>query len=111
MTEQGNRPAQATIHKIFCVVDRQWRGIGTIPSSGLALRDDEYAEFDAEKKFNLGDISVSEPKDCISGLILQGLKKPVDCSHFGASCTPERPMGATMVSSEGACAAYFKYKR
>jgi hydrogenase expression/formation protein HypD len=110
VTKQGNIPAQNTIKKIFRVADRQWRGIGTIPKSGLVLRE-KYAKFDAEKIFDLGDISVSEPEECISGLILQGLKKPPNCPEFGNACTPEHPMGATMVSSEGACAAYFRYKK
>lgn len=110
VTETGNGPAQAMMKKVFHVVDRQWRGIGLIPNSGLALRED-YADFDAEKKFDLGEITVQEPEGCISGLILQGLKKPVDCEFFGTACTPEHPMGATMVSGEGACAAYFKYKK
>lgn len=110
VTLYGNIPAQEMMKKVFRVVDRQWRGIGLFPQSGLALRD-EYADFDAERKFDLGDINVVEPSDCMSGLILQGLKKPTDCSHFGKSCTPEHPMGATMVSGEGACAAYYKYKK
>jgi hydrogenase expression/formation protein HypD len=110
VTRAGNIPAQETMKKVFRTIDRQWRGIGLIPKSGLALRD-EYAEFDAEKKFDLVDITVDEPKDCISGQILQGLKKPNECLHFGKSCTPEHPLGATMVSGEGACAAYYKYKK
>ncbi|MBN1480713.1 hydrogenase formation protein HypD [candidate division KSB1 bacterium] len=110
VTLRGNIPAQETMKKVFHIVDRQWRGIGVIPRSGLALQD-EFAEFDAEKKFDLHDISVQEPRDCISGLILQGVKKPGDCPHFGVACTPEHPKGATMVSSEGACAAYYQYKK
>ena len=109
VTQAGNIPAQGTMNKVFCIVDRQWRGIGLIPQSGLALKKD-YADFDAEHKFDLQAITVEEPSDCISGLILQGLKKPPDCAHFGTHCTPEHPMGATMVSGEGACAAYFNYK-
>ncbi len=110
VTQAGNIPAQEAMKKVFRVVDRQWRGIGLIPHSGLALRD-EYAEFDAEHKYDLQNMRADEPKDCISGQILQGLKKPNECVHFGKKCTPEHPMGATMVSGEGACAAYYKYKK
>lgn len=109
VTQAGNIPAQEAMKKVFRVVDRRWRGIGLIPHSGLALRD-EYAEFDAEQKYDLQNIRAEESKDCISGQILQGLKKPNECVHFGKKCTPEHPMGATMVSGEGACAAYYKYK-
>lgn len=105
---EGNRPAQEWMKRIFRVVDRQWRGIGTIPGSGLGLNT-IYSEYDAELKFNLSDEDVTEPEICISGQILQGLKKPNDCPAFGEMCTPETPLGATMVSSEGACAAYYKY--
>lgn len=110
VTMRGNIPAQETIRKVFRFVDRQWRGIGVIPQSGLALRD-EFAEFDAEQKYDVHDISVQEPRDCMSGLILQGVKKPAECPSFGSTCTPEHPLGATMVSSEGACAAYYLYKK
>ncbi len=108
--EDGNPTAQALINRIFKVSHRKWRGIGEIPYSGLALADD-YATFDAEKRFDVEDKEVQEPKDCISGLILQGLKKPSECPAFGTTCTPETPLGATMVSGEGACAAYYKYKK
>jgi hydrogenase expression/formation protein HypD len=107
---EGNVPAQELIRKVFRVVPRKWRGIGEIPQSGLGLAD-AYAAFDAEKKFGVADRSVDEPAECISGLVLQGLKKPHECPAFGAKCTPEHPLGATMVSSEGACAAYYRYRR
>jgi hydrogenase expression/formation protein HypD len=107
---EGNRPAQDLINKIFRVSHRKWRGIGEIPGSGLALRD-EFAVYDAEKIFGLADVHVDESPDCISGQILQGLQKPNQCPAFGTKCTPQTPLGATMVSSEGACAAYFAYNR
>ncbi|MFZ0391529.1 MAG: hydrogenase formation protein HypD [Calditrichia bacterium] len=103
---EGNRPAQELINKIFEVTDRQWRGIGTIPQSGLRFRP-EFRQYDAENLFQLNDIVVEEPGICISGEVLQGLKKPPECPAFGISCTPAHPLGATMVSSEGACAAYY----
>ena len=107
---EGNRPAQEMIRSIFEVTDRKWRGIGTIPASGLKIRD-AFAAFDAEKKFMVNDIRTRESTVCISGAVLQGLKKPAACPAFGRECSPEHPLGATMVSSEGACAAYFKYHR
>jgi hydrogenase expression/formation protein HypD len=107
---EGNVPAQALMQKVFQVITRKWRGIGVIPDSGLGIRP-EFGEYDAELRFNLQHHQVDEPAECISALILQGLKKPVDCPAFGTRCTPDRPMGATMVSSEGACSAYFKYRR
>ena len=107
--KEGNVPAQQLMRKIFCVGNRKWRGIGEIPNSGLALAP-EYVEFDAEDRFGLADLSIEEPEICISGLILQGLKKPYDCRAFGKECTPEHPFGATMVSSEGACSAYYRYR-
>ena len=107
---EGNQPAQDLIKKVFQVVPRKWRGIGEIPQSGLGLSE-AYAAFDAGKKFKVSDRQVAEPAECISGLILQGLKKPHECSAFGTRCTPEHPFGATMVSSEGACAAYYRYRR
>ena len=106
----GNLPAQDLIKKVFRVVPRKWRGIGEIPQSGLGLSE-AYAAFDAAKKFKLTDHRVEEPAECIAGLILQGLKKPHECAAFGTRCTPEHPFGATMVSSEGACAAYYRYRR
>jgi len=107
---EGNRPAQRLMHEVFQVVPRKWRGVGEIPASGLGLRAD-YAAFDAEKKFGLADIQVDEPADCLSGLVLRGQIKPQACPAFGHKCTPEHPLGATMVSSEGACAAYHRYRR
>ena len=107
---EGNVPAQKLIREVFCVSDRAWRGIGVIPMSGYALRD-EYAEHDAEKIFDVGEIRVQESPLCIAGVILQGLKKPGECPAFGAQCTPEHPLGAPMVSSEGACAAYYHFGR
>ena len=105
---EGNRPAQEKMRQVFEVTTRKWRGIGEIPSSGLRLRSN-LSDFDAERVFQLTEMEVEEPPDCISGLVLQGLRKPIDCSAFGERCTPETPLGATMVSSEGACAAYFAY--
>jgi hydrogenase expression/formation protein HypD len=107
---EGNLPAQALIKQVFRVVPRKWRGIGEIPLSGLGLSA-AYAGFAAEQKFGLAEHRVEEPAECIAGLILQGLKKPHECSAFGTRCTPEHPFGATMVSSEGACAAYYRYRR
>lgn len=106
---EGNQPAQDLIRKVFQVVPRKWRGIGEIPQSGLGLSD-AYAVFDAAKKFALADKHVEEPAECVAGLILQGLQKPHECPAFGTRCTPEHPFGATMVSSEGACAAYYRYR-
>jgi len=106
----GNRPAQDLIAKVFEVSDRKWRGVGTIPDSGFHLRD-EFRAFDAEHRFSVTAIDTQEPAVCIAGLILQGIKKPHDCPAFGTECTPQRPLGATMVSAEGACAAYYAYGR
>ncbi|MBI5933226.1 MAG: hydrogenase formation protein HypD [Chloroflexi bacterium] len=110
VTFDGNVPAQNAIHEVFEDCDRTWRGIGTIPMSGWRLRP-EFAAFDAEKRFDVGDIQTKESPLCIAGQILIGMKKPHDCAAFGNECTPEHPLGATMVSSEGACAAYYKYKK
>ncbi len=107
---EGNQPAQELMRKVFKVVPRKWRGLGEIPQSGLGLSE-AYSAFDAEKKFGLADHHVEEPAECIAGLVLQGLKKPHECPAFGTRCTPEQPFGATMVSSEGACAAYYRYRR
>jgi hydrogenase expression/formation protein HypD len=107
---EGNQPAQELIGKVFKVVPRKWRGIGEIPRSGFGIAD-AYAAFDAEKKFGLTDRHVDEPAECVAGLILQGQKKPLECPAFAGKCTPEHPLGATMVSSEGACAAYYRYRR
>lgn len=108
--EHGNRPAQNAVKEVFHVVNRKWRGVGEIGGSGLALRP-EYAEYDAELKFDLASYTAPENPLCISGLIMQGIKKPNECSAFGTLCTPEKPLGAPMVSNEGACAAYFRYRR
>jgi hydrogenase expression/formation protein HypD len=108
VTYEGNRPAQEVIGRVFIPCDRKWRGIGMIPMSGWRLRP-EYAEFDAEHRFSIGQIQPEEASVCIAGQVLQGIKKPGDCPAFGKECTPERPLGATMVSSEGACAAYYRY--
>jgi hydrogenase expression/formation protein HypD len=107
---EGNLPAQELIKKVFQVVPRKWRGIGEIPQSGLGLAD-AYAAYDADKKFGLTGRQVDEPAECKAGLVLQGLLKPHECPAFGTQCTPEHPLGATMVSSEGACAAYYRYRR
>ena len=105
----GNEVAQKLMRDVFEIVPRQWRGIGEIPYSGLGLQD-AYADFDALKRFNLSTDTATEATECISGLILQGVKKPHECSAFGTRCTPEHPLGAPMVSSEGACAAYYRYR-
>jgi hydrogenase expression/formation protein HypD len=110
VTLQGNQPAQKMINQVFMECDRKWRGIGTIPMSGWCLRP-ELDQFNAEKRFDVGEIHTEESPICIAGQILQGLKKPLDCPAFGTQCTPEKPLGATMVSSEGACAAYYRYGR
>lgn len=107
---EGNRPAQEILRKVFEITNQKWRGIGVIPRSGLRLRE-EYAIHDAEKIFDLDLISADEPAECISALVLQGIKKPVDCPAFAVRCTPENPLGAPMVSAEGACAAYYHYRR
>jgi hydrogenase expression/formation protein HypD len=106
----GNEPAQELVSRVFQLVDRAWRGIGKIQSSGLGLRE-EFTEFDAEKKFDLGSIRTVEPAECLAGDVLRGRIKPLECPAFGEMCTPERPLGAPMVSSEGACAAYYNYAR
>jgi len=110
VTYEGNKPAQAVINQVFMECDRKWRGIGEIPTSGWCLRP-EFADFDAETRFDVDTIRPDEPAVCIAGLVLQGLKKPDECPAFGKECTPEHPLGATMVSGEGACSAYYRYKR
>ncbi len=110
VTQEGNKPAQDVIHEVYEICDRKWRGIGTIPQSGMCLRE-KYKAYNAAVKFNVGDIHTEEPEVCISGIILQGLKKPHECPAFGTLCKPEHPLGATMVSDEGACAAYYRYQR
>lgn len=110
VTLEGNRPAQAILAEVFEVTDRTWRGIGTIPASGWRLRP-AYRAFDAEARFDVGDIHTAESVLCRSGDVLQGHLKPNECPAFGKQCTPQSPLGATMVSSEGACAAYYRYGR
>ena len=105
----GNVHARRVMEEVFRVVDRNWRGIGRIPASGFALRPD-YADFDALQRFGVTSDAPPEATECISGLIMRGVKKPHDCPAFGIRCTPERPLGAPMVSSEGACAAYYRYR-
>jgi len=106
----GNTDAQRMIRRVFEVCDRGWRGIGLIPLSGYRLND-EFGDYDAERVFDLAPINSPEPSACISGQVLKGLKKPHDCPAFGKECTPQSPFGATMVSAEGACAAYYNYGR
>lgn len=106
----GNPAAQAIIHKVFQPVDRNWRGIGMIPGSGWDLRT-EFTHMDAENRFQVGHIQTQESILCIAGQILQGLKKPHQCTAFGTQCTPQNPLGAPMVSAEGACSAYYRYQR
>lgn len=110
VTFEGNRPAQRVINQVFMECDRKWRGIGMIPASGWKLRP-EYQSFDAEARFNVEGIQSQESQLCIAGKILQGMQKPHQCPAFGTQCTPEHPLGATMVSAEGACAAYYRYGR
>jgi hydrogenase expression/formation protein HypD len=107
---EGNPQAQKLIEEVFEVCDRKWRGVGMIPKSGYRLRW-EYRDHDAERRFEVEDIQTCESAACISGLVLRGIKKPRDCAAFGKECTPQTPLGATMVSSEGACAAYYAYGR
>ncbi len=110
VTEEGNIPAQRILRQVFEVTDRAWRGIGVIPRSGWRLRP-EFATFDAEQRYGVAAIATKESGLCRSGEVLQGLIKPNQCAAFGKECTPRRPLGATMVSSEGACAAYYQYGR
>ena len=107
---EGNRPAQRTMEAVFEVCDRRWRGIGMIPQSGLRLRP-EFGAHDAERIFGFGETPAEQPSECISAEVLQGLKRPTDCPAFASRCTPESPLGAPMVSAEGACAAYYRYRR
>ena len=106
---EGNTSAQGLIREVFEVVPRKWRGIGEIPASGLGLRE-AYREFDAEQRFGVAAYSAAESTECMSGLVLRGAMKPFECPAFGTRCTPETPLGAPMVSSEGACAAYYRYR-
>jgi hydrogenase expression/formation protein HypD len=107
---EGNVAARDTVAEVFEISERTWRGIGEIPASGLRLRG-AYRRFDAAQRFPIVAGPVCEPAECISGLVLQGVKKPGDCPAFSSACTPEHPLGAPMVSSEGACAAYYLYAR
>lgn len=110
VSTEGNTSARAAVERVFEITDREWRGMGVIPSSGLQLRS-EYSHFDAERRFGIERHETRSSSVCISGEILRGLRKPTACPEFGITCTPTTPLGATMVSSEGACAAYFKYHR
>jgi hydrogenase expression/formation protein HypD len=107
---EGNLPAQGIIRTVFRVSDRKWRGIGSIPQSGYRLAP-AFERFDAERRFSVGTIHAEESPLCMAGEVLQGLRRPDQCPAFGKECTPERPLGAPMVSSEGACAAYHQYSR
>ena len=107
---EGNRPAQELVAKVFRVVPRKWRGIGEIAQSGLGLAP-EFVGFDAETRFGVSGYTAEEDPECISGLVMQGAKKPEECTAYGKRCTPDHPLGAPMVSSEGACAAYYRYRR
>ena len=107
---EGNRPAQALIRQVFRVVPRKWRGIGEISQSGLGLRP-PYDALDAEARFDRADVASAESSECIAGQVLQGIKRPYDCPAFGTRCTPDKPLGAPMVSTEGACAAYYRFRR
>lgn len=110
VTMEGNRPAQTMVAEVFEVCDRTWRGIGTIPASGWRLSE-AYREFDAAHRFDVSGIRTEESPLCRAGEVLQGALKPNQCPAFGRECTPRTPLGATMVSSEGACAAYYHYGR
>jgi hydrogenase expression/formation protein HypD len=109
VVRDGNPAALRMIEEVFVVTDRSWRGLGAIPRSGYALSP-KYAAHDAEAVFDVSGLTVTEPEECRAGLVLQGRLRPPDCPEFGTRCTPEHPLGATMVSSEGACAAYFHYR-
>ena len=110
VTREGNTAARQRMFEVFEIGDRKWRGIGEIPASGYRLRP-EYAAFDAERRFSVQATCVEEPAECIAARVLQGLAKPIDCPAFGTRCTPQTPLGAPMVSSEGACAAYYHFRR
>jgi len=110
ITREGNPGAQMLINKVFEVCDRKWRGVGSIPKSGYKLQYG-FRGHDAERIFEVEEIDTQESSLCISGLVLKGVNKPRECPAFAKECTPEHPLGATMVSSEGACAAYYAYRR
>src|SRR5262249_23245933 len=107
---EGNRAAQRVVGEVYEVCDRDWRGLGVLPRGGLRRRP-EYHDFDAASRFPLPAFAARDPEECKSGLVLQGRLRPDECPSFGTRCTPEHPLGAPMVSSEGACAAYWKYGR
>lgn len=107
---EGNPEARRVIETVFDTCDQKWRGLGRIPASGLRLRD-KFRDFDAERRFSLSHVQAEESGECIAGLVLQGIRKPHECPAFSTKCTPESPLGAPMVSGEGACAAYFRYRR
>ena len=109
VTQQGNQPAQQLLQQVFNIVDQHWRGLAEIPESGLAISE-EYANWNAENRFSVESNKTQQPNLCRSGEILTGLLKPDACAEFAKTCTPEHPLGATMVSSEGACAAYYRYR-
>jgi hydrogenase expression/formation protein HypD len=109
VSRDGNLKAQEIMYEVFEVSSSKWRGIGEIEESGFKLKE-KYKDYDAELKFGVLDYTIEESGECISGLILQGIKKPGDCPAFGTKCNPEHPLGATMVSTEGACSAYYLYK-
>ena len=106
--EEGNLNAKEIINDVFEITDRMWRGIDVIPISGYQVKE-KYSDFDANKKFDINIAEAPENEDCIAGNIMKGIKKPVDCPQFGKACTPQTPLGAPMVSSEGACAAYYNF--
>ncbi len=110
VTREGNTAAQQLMTEVFETADREWRGIGVIPGSGYRLRE-SFTAFDASLRFDVADIEATESEECIAGLIMQGIERPSACPAFGTRCTPEKPLGAPMVSSEGACAAYYQYGR
>ncbi len=110
VSARGNPAAQRVMEEVFEIADQKWRGIGMIPASGLRLRD-AYRDYDASRVYDLAAITAEEPAECISAKVLQGLKKPTECPAFGMRCTPHNPLGAPMVSAEGACAAYYNYRR
>jgi hydrogenase expression/formation protein HypD len=110
VARDGNAAARRAVTEVFDVSDRNWRGVGAIPKSGLRIND-AFRAYNAEHLFDVGAIATREPEACISGLVLRGIKKPCECEAFGRACTPATPLGATMVSSEGACAAYYAHRR
>jgi hydrogenase expression/formation protein HypD len=107
---EGNRAAVDQVRQVLHTVSRKWRGIGEIPDSGWALRP-AYARFDANLRFQVQHVTADEPRECVAGEVLQGHRKPYECPVFGTRCTPDNPLGAPMVSAEGACAAYYRYRR